>query len=253
MKKISLTLLLLSFISTGHLVAQSKVIFPKEWKQISTQEVMDMGGLSLKGVTIYDPDGKILETKEAVALMTSRKYTSQYYVDKKGKLVAIALLGISDTQLKRMEDFKARQAELAALVGTEAKHFETIDMDGKPVNLADMRGSVVAINFWFIGCKPCIMEMPELNKIVDDFDGKDVKFIAVALDKAAPINSFLSKTDFDYKIIPEGRGVAQDYGIQGYPTHCIIDKEGKIQYFKSGYSPMTAKEVETKISELLRN
>lgn len=156
-------------------------------------------------------------------------------------------------QRKMMDEFMAHQKAQAALIGTDAKNFETTDMDGNSLNLSEMKGSIVAVNFWFIGCKPCIMEMPELNEIVKKFDGKNVKFIAVALDSKGSLRAFQEEREFNYNIVPNGRSVSKIYDIQGYPTHCIIDQEGKIQYFKSAYSPKTAHELESTIARLLKN
>lgn len=253
MKKISSTLLFLIIIASIQVKAQTPQQISSEWKVLSNQELMNKKNLSMAGLPIYGLDGKLIKTKVALEMTGSRDYLPQYLSDKAGKVVAVQLIKMPEAQKKMIAEFMARQKELEALVGTDAKNFVTTDMDGKPVNLSDMKGSVVAINFWFIGCKPCIMEMPELNDIVEKFEGKNVKFIAIALDSKASLKAFEEKREFNYNIIPDGRSVAQSYDITGYPTHCIVDQDGKIQYFKSAYSPQTAHELESKISELLKN
>ena len=45
--------------------------------------------------------------------------------------------------------------------------FKVKTIGGKRLTLAELQGKVVVINFWFIGCAPCISEMPALNKLVD--------------------------------------------------------------------------------------
>lgn len=253
MKKITFLLSFLLSVSSIHLMAQTPKEISPEWKVLSNQELMNKKKLSMAKLPIYGLDGKLIKSETAQAMMESMDYIPQYYSDNAGDVVAVQLIKMPEAQKRRIAEFMARQKELEALVGTNAKHFEATDMDGNPINLSDMKGSVVAINFWFIGCKPCIMEMPELNDIVQKFEGENVKFIAVALDSKGSLRAFEEKRAFNYNIVPDGRSVAKIYDIQGYPTHCIIDQEGKIQYFKSAYSPQTAHELESKISELLKN
>lgn len=251
-KAISLIFLLLICQSTL-LKSQTKNEFPEGLKKLSMKELMDMGNLSTEGLPIYSIDGQLLDTNKAQEMMSSMEWVSDYYANKEGKLVALRLRKISDQEKAFMEQFREEQKKLEALIGTDAKVFETVDINGNSINLEDLKGSVVAINFWFIGCKPCIQEMPELNEIVEKFHGKDVKFIAIALDPKDKLKSFSEKRDFDYDIIPDGRTLASLYGITGYPTHCIVDQEGKIQYFKSAYSPQTASELESTITDLLKD
>jgi thiol-disulfide isomerase/thioredoxin len=64
------------------------------------------------------------------------------------------------------------------LVGCEAPEFDVVAVDGKRLKLSALKGKVVVLNFWFIGCAPCIAELPALNKLVDEYKGEDVVFIA---------------------------------------------------------------------------
>lgn len=253
MKKITILLSLFLFTSAVQLLAQAPKEMLKSWKKVSNSEMMDIQDSALGELPTYDLDGKLLKAKTVDEMMDSMDYIPQYYKNDEGAIVAIQLIKMPAEQRKMIEEFMASQKALEALIGTDAKNFKTTDMDGNAINLSDLKGSVVAINFWFIGCKPCIMEMPELNEIVEKFEGEKVEFIAVALDSKGSLRAFEEKREFNYNIVPDGRSVAHLYGIQGYPTHCIIDQEGKIQYFKSAYSPRTASELESTITRLLKN
>jgi len=233
------------------LQGQASKSFPKNLKQLSMDEVMALGPDAIKAVPTYDVEGKLIDKEDLIFQKKQIEYTSDYYADSSGKLVAIKLRKRTDEEIAFIQQFLDGQAKLAALIGTPAKIFETVDIEGNKVNLEDLKGTVVAINFWFIGCKPCITEMPELNEIVSHFEGENVKFLAIATDKKDELLAFEKKRDFDYMVIPDGRDLAKLYEISGYPTHCIIDQQGNIAYFKSGYSPKTASELTKAISALL--
>lgn len=109
-------------------------------------------------------------------------------------------------------------------------------LDGREVRLSDLKGRVVALNFWFVNCAPCRAEMPGLNKLVDAYRGQDVEFLAVALDPAEAVRAFLEKHPFKYGIAPEGTAAANAFGVAVYPTHVLIDKAGRIAHFLTGGS-----------------
>lgn len=71
---------------------------------------------------------------------------------------------------------------LQALVGCKAPDFIVQTIQGEVLNSNELRGNVVVINFWYEGCAPCIAELPALNKLRAEYQGKDVVFIAFSKD-----------------------------------------------------------------------
>ena len=111
---------------------------------------------------------------------------------------------------------------------------------------------IVVLNFWFIGCKPCIKEIPELNKLVETFKNRDVIFLAFANDNQFDIEDFLVKRPFNYHIIPNASSFSiKQLGIHNFPTHVIIDPGGKVRFVKTGYSARTIEDMYQAIRDLL--
>lgn len=251
-KTYPLLLALLLVIVPALAQAQTGKTLPADYKEMDMKAVMDLGPTAMVGLPIYDVNASLLSKEEGAKMMNSGEYMPQYYANAEGKLAAIKLRKITQQERDFFNQFEEEQKRMAALIGTEAKDFETVDMKGNPVKLSDLRGTVVAINFWFIGCRPCIIEMPELNEIVHKFKGKPVKFVAIATDRKASLDKFAQRKQFDYQVVPDGKELTRLYEISGYPTHCIVDQEGKIAYFKSAYNPQTASELESTIEKLLK-
>jgi thiol-disulfide isomerase/thioredoxin len=137
--------------------------------------------------------------------------------------------------------------------GKPISNFRTTDLSGKKINLKDLKGKIVVINFWYINCAPCRHEIPELNDIVRFYkDQNEIVFLGIALDKSDELQDFLIKTPFYYTIIDDGRWIANLYGIQSFPTHVILDKAGKVYFHSSGYSLITSKWIISSIEELLK-
>jgi thiol-disulfide isomerase/thioredoxin len=138
---------------------------------------------------------------------------------------------------------------------------ESIPMDlplrnlkNKEVHLSDFnpnKGKIIVINFWFIACKPCNMEMPELNKLVEKYKGSDVEFLAIAIDDPSQLKSFLKKTDFDYRVLSISQKDVAPLNITGYPTHLILNRDGQIVFKSMGYNPGSIEALEKAIEEQL--
>ncbi|MCZ6837573.1 MAG: TlpA disulfide reductase family protein [Planctomycetota bacterium] len=111
----------------------------------------------------------------------------------------------------------------------EATSFVGTSLNGSSFDLKALRGKVVVLNFWFIGCAPCRVEMPGLNEVVAQYEDRDdIVFIAFALDDEEALKKFLGEKSFDYEIVPSANDVAKAYDVSAYPTHVIIDKKGRV-------------------------
>ena len=120
------------------------------------------------------------------------------------------------------------------LAQESASPFSVRDLENNSFALEELRGKTVVLNFWFVQCRPCVQEMPELNELVQEYQDKKVVFLAFALNGNAELEQFLKKKDFNYQIIPDARVVAEQYSVEGFPTHIIIDKAGKVVYRTMG-------------------
>jgi thiol-disulfide isomerase/thioredoxin len=158
---------------------------------------------------------------------------------------------------KSSEDERHMMMQMSTPLESEDLSTLTIPMDlplrnlkNKGVQLSDFnpkKEKITVINFWFIACKPCNMEMPELNKLVEKYKGKDVEFLAIALDEPSQLKSFLKKTDFDYQVLSISQKDVAPLNITGYPTHLILNREGKLVFKSTGYSPGSIEALEKAI------
>jgi peroxiredoxin len=133
-----------------------------------------------------------------------------------------------------------------------APEFSVTSIDSQTFSLSSLRGKVVVLNFWYVGCGPCHVEIPSLNKLVENYQGKEIEFIAIALTEKEKLESFLKKNPFSYHIIPNGEELVRKFGVKLFPTHIIIDQEGNIAYTSSGGSPNIHENLKPMIDRLLR-
>ncbi|WP_216629175.1 TlpA family protein disulfide reductase [Sphingobacterium lumbrici] len=138
-------------------------------------------------------------------------------------------------------------------IGKKADDFTAKDINGADVSLSQYKGKkVVVLNFWFTRCKPCVAEMPLLNKLVEQYKGKDVEFISLCNDDEKTINEFLKTHKFDYRIVANTLKLANKYKITGFPTSVVIDKDSKVSFFEMGGSDKIGEHLKKAIDSVLK-
>lgn len=157
-------------------------------------------------------------------------------------LKAVVFRDITKAELEeiftRIRGMDQREKQvMGALTGKPAPVFSAKDVEGNLVDMAALKGTVVVLNFWFIHCKACVQEMPDLNQVKQDFKDKSVAFIGLTFDKEEDTRAFLQHTKFDYNIIAAARNIFDLYGVEPCPTSIVIDKTGQVVFAKSGYFP----------------
>lgn len=156
-------------------------------------------------------------------------------IDPKANPIEFLLVRMSESEkIVRDEKMPKPNESKFFKTGNIISNAKLVTMDGKKYVLKDLKGKVVVLNFWFINCPPCRMEIPHLNNMVEGFKERDdVIFLAVALDQSYDLKNFLKKMPFEYGIVDGGSYVVSQYGINLFPTHVVVDKEGKVIFHTS--------------------
>lgn len=118
--------------------------------------------------------------------------------------------------------------------GAAAPEYSVKTLDGKVLNSAELKGKVVVLSFWFIGCPACIEMEPKLNAFKSKFAANDdVVFLAMTADPAPSVKRYLAKERFDYLQAVEAKDVMESFVFGVYPKNIVIDRHGKIVYWRS--------------------
>ena len=104
-------------------------------------------------------------------------------------------------------------------------------IDGKIINNGDTKGKTVFYNFWFVACKPCVAEIPVLNKLAEKYRSDSTLFIAISFDKEDRIQEFLKKRPFNFLIASLSQAeIDHIKKISFYPFTAIVTKDGKLSF-----------------------
>ena len=186
--------------------------------------------------TIIDTDGKKTTILAVMDKLESGTHDLEPVFNTDGTLKEAKLIKLSPEEIQAMNaSMEALEKEDMEKIGTIVPDFSFKDMNGKTYSKADLKGKVVVMNFWFIQCQPCVMEMPDLNKLVSKYkNNKNVVFLAPTFNEKDAVASFLKKITFNYTIAPNAESTVQSFGINSFPTSFVMDKEGKYELYLSG-------------------
>ena len=139
---------------------------------------------------------------------------------------------------------------------------ELTDQFGNPHSLADYKGKVIFLNFWATWCGPCRNEMPDIQKLYEEYSAQGGDAEVVILGIAGPgigqegsaeeIAGFMEENGYTYPVLMDTDGeMFTQYGISAFPTTFMIDKDGNVY----GYVPgqMTEDIMRRIIDQTLRN
>jgi peroxiredoxin len=117
--------------------------------------------------------------------------------------------------------------------GNDAPYFYLKNDKNEYLSLYNFKDSIVYLSFWFTGCKPCIKEFPEENRLVDIFKNEAVKIITICMyskedDWRNLTHKYKLKSVNFYATGNWETILKESYGISGFPHNVIIDKNGKI-------------------------
>jgi len=110
--------------------------------------------------------------------------------------------------------------------------------DGKPVSLADFRGHVVVVDFWFPNCGPCRESFPYLADLARRYKDKGVVVLAINGSKGQEpfVVPFLRTRGYDFLPLQANMDWdAKVYDVRFYPTSFLIGADGR-QYFPAHHN-----------------
>lgn len=127
-----------------------------------------------------------------------------------------------------------RPAELRApAIGAAAPEFTAMDLDGKPVTLAALKGRVVVLNVWATWCRPCLEEIPQLEALHEALGAQDMTMVGVSIDAAgmgADVKDFMTEHNMRYTVwLDPDHNFSLKFLTMGVPETFVIDRAGIIR------------------------
>ena len=121
--------------------------------------------------------------------------------------------------------------------GTFAPDWTLYTTEGKPLSLAQLKGKVVLIDFFFIGCGGCMESLQLLDRIYEKYKDRDFVLVSISnRDSRKAVTAFKQKYNIKNTVCGDAADMAKAYHLPGAPLFYYIDKEGKIAEVTFGYN-----------------
>lgn len=115
-------------------------------------------------------------------------------------------------------------------VGSLAPTFNLESISGEVIRLNQFHGKPVIINFWATWCTPCVVEMPNIQKIYEEYDYKFEVLAVNAGESKHTVEEFAKGIGIDFVVLLDpDYDIQTRYRIHGYPTTFILDSDGIIR------------------------
>lgn len=131
---------------------------------------------------------------------------------------------------------------------------ELTDLEGNPIlELNELKGKVIYVDFWASWCPPCIKSFPFLNQLEAELKNEGLHVIGVNLDeKLTDAQEFLEKFPVNFSIAADpNKQCAKEFDVMAMPTSYLIDRQGNIRHIHKGFRPDESKQLRTLVTELL--
>jgi thiol-disulfide isomerase/thioredoxin len=108
-------------------------------------------------------------------------------------------------------------------------------VDGRPVDLSQLRGKVVLVDFWATWCGPCVAELPNVKRAYDAYHDKGFEVVGISLDRAPDRQKLIDFTQAHGMPWPQyydgkywQNEISTRYGIQAIPAMFLVDQNGMV-------------------------
>lgn len=125
-------------------------------------------------------------------------------------------------------------------VGSRAPDYSAPSLDGDTVALSSFVGDVVLLNVWATWCRPCVIEMPALQRLHEELAADGLRVVAVSVDAppgllgsfgepGGDVREFVEELGLTFLVLHDPRGgIESRYQVHGLPTTFLIDRDGRI-------------------------
>jgi thiol-disulfide isomerase/thioredoxin len=127
------------------------------------------------------------------------------------------------------------------------------DLAGRQVDLKELRGRVVLVNFWATWCEPCRDEMPALARLKEQMRERPFEVLAVNYGESnAKVAGFLEREKLALPVLLDlDKAASERWGAKGLPMTFLVDARGRTRYWVFGERDWTEGEALQLVEKLI--
>ncbi|MEP7214628.1 MAG: redoxin domain-containing protein [Anaerolineaceae bacterium] len=147
----------------------------------------------------------------------------------------------------------AKASGSAPRTGQPAPEFSVVSLDGNSIQLSELRGHPVWVNFWASWCPPCRAEGPEIEAAYREYGDQGLVIVGLNVGESASIvREYVTRVGLTFLIGGDpGTDVAAAFRVKGLPTNFFINADGIVQDIRIGR--LTSETIRNEMSMLFPN
>ena len=107
-----------------------------------------------------------------------------------------------------------------------------VDLAGKAVDIAQLKGKPVVLYFWASWCGACKLTSPTVSQYAGSHP--DVTVIGVAMDEEDAVRAYLKDHERHFPVLVADEKLQRDWPVRALPTTVVLDKQGQIAWQRVG-------------------
>ncbi|MDF4202886.1 TlpA disulfide reductase family protein [Maribacter sp. SA7] len=135
-------------------------------------------------------------------------------------ITVMVVIGCKEDKTKKVEPEKKKTVTEKVASST----YE--DLEGNPIELSDYKGKRVLVNYWATWCRPCIEEMPDMEKAQAILADDNYVFLFASDQSVEKINKFKEARGFQLDFI-KFNGVYAEENVSALPATFIYNEVGE--------------------------
>ncbi|OGX88685.1 TlpA family protein disulfide reductase [Hymenobacter glacialis] len=164
--------------------------------------------------------------------------------------------GLLATGLMKADVPMAPANEMPVVLANNSAYPHNLPMttlDGKAVNLSDLKGKVVFVNLWASWCPPCRAEMPGIEALYKKVDHSKVAFVMLSLDDdAAKARKYVQGNGFTFPVYMRTGDLPAPFDSNSIPSTVILGPDGQVAARHEGMAEYDTPEFLTALNQLAK-
>jgi hypothetical protein len=168
------------------------------------------------------------------------RYVDLHQNDKSKLYALLPLIARQTKEIKEQFGFSFLNERLLGIIGNDfvrLSDYPLIDAANQTTHAKTLTAKHVILDFWFVGCLPCMEDHQKIIKMIPGLKQKQVELISISSDESyLKWKTYLGKAKYKwqhYKIGTGNKNIIGQLGITTYPTYFLLDENGKIIYITS--------------------
>lgn len=125
------------------------------------------------------------------------------------------------------------------------------DREGNTLNMSDLKGKTIFINFWATWCPPCVAEMPEIEGLYNAVNSDDIVFLMISVDDdMEKLDKFVERKAFSFPVYQLTSNIPAQYKTGSIPSTFVVSPKGKLVLKHKGMASYNSSDFQSFIKKL---